>query len=179
MSLETDQVNLKLASSSDLPCIENLMQFYNYDFSEWYPIEFGAAGLYVLRPKMAYWANPNVKPFLIRVGADLAGFAVVDGEGIYETTDFNLGYFFVARRFRRKGVGRKAAEALIRRFVGRWEINHVSENSAAAAFWRQIIAAPVCEDIRESTEIIDGDPSRLFRFSSAPAANATLSVPEL
>jgi hypothetical protein len=48
------------ATPADLPCIENLMQFYNYDLSQWCEVKFGDDGRYQLQPKAAYWANPTV-----------------------------------------------------------------------------------------------------------------------
>lgn len=70
------------AKGDDLLCIENLMQFYQYALSQSYPLSFADNGLYTVRSKQSYWSKPSVRPYLIRVGTALAGFAVVDDRGL-------------------------------------------------------------------------------------------------
>ena len=73
-------LSLVEAQPQDLRCIEGLMQFYNHELSQWYPVEFGDAGLYAIRSKAEYWARPDVRPYLLRTpqvlptGRNLHGF---------------------------------------------------------------------------------------------------------
>lgn len=157
-------VSVYAASGRDISCIENMMQFYSYDFSEWYPIALSEMGLFSLRPKEMYWAQPTVRPFLIYVNNNLAGFAVVDEQVVHKTTEFNLGYFFVARGYRGLGIGRKAAELLFYGFGGAWEVYHLVQNKAAGEFWLKVINALDAHGFEQSYEIIDSDPTRLLRF---------------
>jgi predicted acetyltransferase len=174
MPTPDSQVSLRAASIADLARIENMMEFYNYDFSEWYPIAISETGLFALRPKTEYWARPGVKPFIMRVGAELAGFAVVDDEVIDAEAEYNLGYFFVARRHRRAGVGRKAAELLFARFSGNWELYHLVQNTTAGAFWKSVLGHLDCRKLRQSEEVVAGDAACLFRFSLPGHARAPL-----
>ena len=128
-------VKLHKAQEADLPCIENMMQFYIYDLSQWYPNELNANGLYNLRPKVEYWGSPCVTPFLIRANENLAGFAVVDNEIVHPESTYNLGYFFVARRYRQQGIGTTAFASLLRHCPGAWEVYHLAQNASAARFW--------------------------------------------
>lgn len=153
------------ATPEDLPRIENLMQFYNYELSEWYPIDFGADGLYALRSKAAYWAKPTVMPYILRVGGQLAGFCVVDGEVVDLASRFNLGYFFVARRYRGQGLGRRLAQAVIERHPGRWEIYHLERNAAAQGFWTRALEQITGAPVSARSQVIDGWPARLYAFS--------------
>lgn len=171
----TDQTNptecrLRRATAADHSRIENLMQFYNYDLSESYPLSFDETGLYALRPKQAYWSTPTVHPYLIDVDGELAGFAVVDQEVVAPTSTFNLGYFFVGRRFRQKGIGKQIVCQLLQRYPGTWEIYHLRENEAARRFWSSVIATAGIVDANITEQLIDGEMCVLYTFASTGLA---------
>ena len=155
---------LSAATVDDLPRIENLMQFYNHDMSEWYPVPFGDHGMYTLRPKQPYWARPGVKPFIGRVDGQLAGFAVVDDEVTDPASQFNMGYFFVARRYRSLGLGRRWVADVLNRFPGRWEIVHYAGNQPAARFWPKAIAGAGASGRVSRHSVLDDMPSITYQF---------------
>lgn len=155
------------ASSADLARIEQLMQFYNYDLSEWCPLALSGEGRYTIRSKQAYWATATVKPYLLRVGGELAGFAVVDREVRSATTDFNMGYFFLARRFRGRGLGSHLARDVLQRHRGQWEIYHHTGNLPASRLWPNVIAAVASTLGSHEAFIADGLPATLHTFSNA------------
>ena len=161
------QVNVRAALTSDIACIENMMQFYNYDLSESLSVNFAETGLYDLRPKAQYWLKPQVSPFLIHVDGELAGFAVVDDEVIEPESRYNMGYFFIARRYRKRGVGKQVANKLFAQFAGAWEVYFYTNNPAASRFWNTVIAESSARDVAMSAQIIDGEPGTLFSFSTA------------
>jgi predicted acetyltransferase len=165
--MHTDsQVSVRMALSSEIICIENMMQFYNYDLSESLPIDFAETGLYKLRPKEQYWSKRGVVPFVIYVDEALAGFAVMDDEVIQPESDYNMGYFFIARRYRGRGVGKQVAIKLFAQFPGAWEIYFYTDNKAASQFWNAVIAKSLAHDVAISAQIIDGEPCTLFSFST-------------
>jgi len=47
--------------------------------------------------------------------------------------------FFVLRKYRRRGVGRRAAVKVLEAFPGRWEVAEMEWNVEAQAFWRSVI----------------------------------------
>jgi predicted acetyltransferase len=160
-----NDVVVSRAAPEDLPRIENLMQFYNYDLSEWCPVEFAHHGLYAIRPKAAYWAQAAVVPYKLQVGGHWAGFAVVDDEVIDRSSQHNMGYFFVARRYRGLGIGLQLAATILREHPGRWEIYHLQGNQAARRFWPRAIASITGAAPHESSRVIDEMPSTLYAFS--------------
>lgn len=89
-----------------------------------------------------YWREPGRHPFLIRVEANIAGFAIVDH--VSRLTDdpnvYDVSEFFVLRKYRKKGIGAQAACFLFDCFRGPWEVRQRMENTAATAFWRRVIA---------------------------------------
>lgn len=145
------------------------MQFLNYDLSEWYPIPFTQSGRYALQPKKAYWSRPGLAPFLVQVQGELAGFAVVDDEVVERHSAFNMGYFFVARRFRNQGVGRFIANHLLGKYPGRWEIYFLQRNAVAGGFWRRVLDSPRISALSESVRMIHGKSSVLFEFAADSA----------
>ncbi len=167
MTVANSQVSVRLALASETASIENLMQFYNYDLSESVPVDFAATGLYPLRPKNHYWSKSGVVSFLIYVDDALAGFAVIDDEVIQPASRYNMGYFFIARRYRGRGVGSEVAGKLFSQFPGAWEIYFYSNNKTASRFWHGVIAKSLARDVVSLEKIIDSGVCELLSFSTA------------
>ena len=49
--------------------------------------------------------------------------------------------FFVLRRYRRRGVGQRAAQLLWRRLPGKWTVRVAEVNKGGLAFWGDVLAA--------------------------------------
>jgi predicted acetyltransferase len=162
------RIEIRPALASDEACIDNLMQLYAYDASGWYPIELQANGRFTLRPVARFWTEANQHPFLIFVDGKLAGFAVVDGEVVDPSSKWNMGYFFIARRYRGQGVGRHTAQQLFAQFRGDWEIYQVIQNTNATHFWRSVISAFTNARFTERELAIGGDHCIQQRFASKP-----------
>ena len=99
------------ASPNERALLENLAQFYSYDFSEVLDMHVDEHGRFGKVDLAAYWIDDWKHPFLLRVADKLAGFALIserskitDERGVFDMTEF-----FVLRRFRHQGVGRAAA----------------------------------------------------------------------
>ena len=123
--------------------IANLFQLYVHDFTDFWEerrVELGEDGRFPSYPPLAdYWTEPDAEPFLIRADGNIAGFVLIDRHAYSGLgCDFNMGEFFVARHYRREGVGRVAALAAIRPRAGVWEIAVSRRNAAAQAFWRGV-----------------------------------------
>lgn len=143
MSPAPASVSLDPASPEERPLLQNLAQYYVYDFSEVLGMHVGDDGRFGDFDLSPYWLEPWRHPFLLRVGHKLAGFALVSERSKItgESGTVDMTEFFVLRSFRRQGVGRAAAFAAFDRFAGRWEVRQREENPAATAFWRRVIDA--------------------------------------
>lgn len=162
------QVTLESAADKR-QTVENLFQFYVHDFSDFWETrqaelqEHGLFGLYP--PLAAYWSEPGAEPLLIRADGAIAGFALIDRHSHCGLpTDFNMGEFFVARHYRREGVGRAAAVAAIRERPGRWEIAVARRNLPAQPFWRGIAAAIASGPVEELDRQDDRWNGPILRF---------------
>jgi predicted acetyltransferase len=149
-AVDEGAVSVRLASDFERTLIESLSQFYIYDFSEMEPpgsgeMEFGERGGYCPLPGIdRYWRVEGFRALLIRVKDRLAGFALINTLSRHgDNVEHNMAEFFVARKYRRRGVGVEAVRQILARYPGLWEIAVVERNFAARAFWpRAIGAAP-------------------------------------
>jgi predicted acetyltransferase len=158
------QVELIPATAADYACIENMMQFYCYDFSEYLLLPLNAAGMFTLSPKAEYWAKPATQAFLIRVDGEMAGFVTVDDEIEEPGAEHNIGYFWVSRAFKGQGVGREVVRQLLARISGEWQVFYIKANLGAAGFWGKVI--PVCTrgNFTRLEAVIDDWDCVVYRF---------------
>ena len=161
-------VTLRAVERAQWPVIDNLLQFYQYELSAWYPIPFGDDGRFRIASKAAYLGQPGTEAWLILSDGALAGFVVVDDELVDLHADLNLGYFFVGRRFRGRGVGAAAFGGLLARYPGRWELYYLARNASAAAFWPKAFARAGLARVDVSDEHLFGEDCVMNRFD-APA----------
>ena len=157
---------LEAASPEQRQTLNNLFQLYIHDFSEqWWDRpdgELNESGTFGDVPLEDFWKEPGHYPLLIRRNGALVGFALVDarshtGGGLL---DRNMTEFFIARKYRRGGVGTAAAQAIFSRYPGLWEAAVARRNTGALAFWRGAIGShPAVSEIDEQdvdTELWNG-----------------------
>ena len=135
-------VQLRPAAADDAPVLANLLELYAHDFSEIMGLELGDDGRFGYPRLASYWRDDGRFPFLVTVDGRLAGFALV-GRGSHLSGDpavWDVEEFFVARGYRRRGIGAAVARELWRRFRGRWEVRVMEANLPAIAFWAAAIA---------------------------------------
>jgi predicted acetyltransferase len=118
------------------------MQLYQYDFSEICGDDCNEQGLFVDEHLPLYWIEPQRHPFLIRMNGKLAGFALVRRmvEIEKDSAPYSIAEFFIMRKYRRLGVGERAACYLFDRFPGKWHVAEIPENIGGIHFWRRVIA---------------------------------------
>lgn len=81
--------------------------------------------------------------YLIRDGDRDAGFALVRWHA--ESDLHELAEFYVAPSWRRRGLGRAAARAVLSRHPGAWYLQILTDNAAAQAFWHRVVPASAHE----------------------------------
>jgi predicted acetyltransferase len=169
---------LHVAERSDSALIENLMQFYFYDFSELLPaVRVGADGKFAPRSLDPYWQDAWRHPRLIRVDEHPAGFALIQrGSHLRQDPDtWDVCEFFVMRQYRRQGVGADAALQMFEQFRGRWEVRQVHANAAATYFWRAVIARHTDGQYSESTHEDERWRGPVQSFDNTQGAPDTLA----
>lgn len=137
--------------------VANLFQLYVHDFTDFWAerqVELGEDGRFPPYPFLdAYWEAPDREAFLIRADGNLAGFVLFNRHSHSgRPCDWNVAEFFVARHYRREGVGRRAALAAIGGKPGLWEIAVARRNTPAQPFWRAVADAAASGPVEESDQ---------------------------
>lgn len=133
-------VELKRANVEDKEILRNLLEKYDYEFSQWDGRDVNKLGLYGYDYLDNYWTEENRWAFFIVVDGNLAGFAMVnDYPEANEETDYSLAEFFVMYKYRRCGVGKFAAAKVFDMFHGKWQLKRHPKNTASVHFWNTVI----------------------------------------
>jgi predicted acetyltransferase len=169
---EPHLITLEQATSADAELLSNLLELYIHDLSAVFAnIEPGPNGRFGYAKLPLYWAEPERRfAFLIRADARIAGFALVT-RGSPASDDpnvFDVAEFFVLRRFRRSGVGRRAAALLWNQLPGAWIVRVSEGNRGALPFWASAIAEFTGGAPREERREGSPHPWRVYSFDSAP-----------
>jgi predicted acetyltransferase len=137
-------MNIKVtpATIEERPILRHLMELYQYDFSEFDGSDIGPLGLFDYPYLDHYWVEADRSPFLVRLEDYLAGFVLVARNnyltGVKDT--WVLAEFFIMHKYRHQGLGEHTACQIFDRFPGNWQVAQITENTAATAFWRKVIA---------------------------------------
>jgi predicted acetyltransferase len=140
------KLDIAVAGMADKPVVARLVQFYLHDFSEFASVgspygDVDGNGAFAMENLDTYWREAGRMALLFRVEGNFAGFAMINqwspsGAGV----DRSVAEFFVMRKYRRGGIGRRAAHEILRRYPGIWEINIAHYNGPAQEFWRRALA---------------------------------------
>jgi predicted acetyltransferase len=155
----------KMGPESDV-VLRNLLQFYIHDMTEWFEIDTQADGSYSYDTS-AVWKNGG-DLYLAKVGESIAGFALLGSavEWLGDTSAREVREFFVLRKFRRGGVGRRMAALVWNEYPGEWLVRVLELNAPAVQFWRVAIAGHSGGSFQEEARIVHGRAWRFFRFLS-------------
>lgn len=138
-------VTISDATRADESVLQNMLQLYTHDFSEfWAGTSKGDLqpdGRFADYPLGEYWIRPRWSAAIVRYDDRLAGLALVNDRGHSgKPVDRNMAEFFIVRKYRGRGIGRAAAEQIFARHPGQWEVAVARKNVAALSFWRTVIA---------------------------------------
>ena len=99
-------VEIKSVQKADKKIVMNLMQFYQYDFTDFGGEHVKEDGLFFYKYMDLYWEEKERYPFLIYLDNELAGLSFVNKHSLLKENDVHvLAEFFILRYFRKKGVG--------------------------------------------------------------------------
>jgi predicted acetyltransferase len=161
-AIDRNDVSLDAALPGEASIVANLAELNAHDLS---PLRFSslsADGRFGHADLPRYWSEPNRRfAFLIRYKNDVAGFVLITRDEISD--ELHLAEFFVARRYRLLGIGRRAAHLLWDRFAGRWSMRVSDGNKEAIQFLRTTIAE--YSNGRFSEQVCSGDMRSQWLFS--------------
>jgi len=174
----SSRVELIEAGPEHQRILENLLELYIHDFSEFVSVDVCEDGRFGYPDLPLYWREPRRKPFLARIEGKLAGFALVTrGPGLSEDSEaWDMAEFFVLRRYRHRGVGAELAQKIWRVLPGKWQVRVRSNNLPALKFWESAITkfakSPAASRDLEVQEVV----WRFFSFQSPARRTASMSA---
>ncbi|MCQ3937337.1 MAG: GNAT family N-acetyltransferase [Chloroflexi bacterium] len=136
---ESMKIELRTPSRSDRILIRRMMELYAYDFSEFEDSDLDEHGQFGYGNLDYFWFEPTHAAFLVTVDEKLAGFVLVDNETYIEGNERSITEFFVMRKYRRRGVGKRVAVEVFNRLPAKWEVRVIENNTPAKAFWKKVI----------------------------------------
>jgi len=151
------EVSLKKIRLESRHVLENLFPYYIYDMSEYMGWSPNESGLFTYNSGSfdVYWEKSDHVPYFIYFGEELAGFVLVrkypENDSVYD-----IAQFFVLRKFKGKGIGKKSLELVVRLFPGKWQIRVLIENGGALNFWKSAVSN-IVGDKYEQTKNMDVD----------------------
>src|SRR5688572_16326522 len=136
----SNEIEITRVSPGDRLPVFRMLELYQHDLSDIWDQDLDVHGEYGYELDR-FWQGEEAWPYVFRVAGSLAGFALVDKRVRIAGDDFWLDQFFVLKKYRRRGVGGRAAAAVFSQHTGRWQVGQMPENTAALAFWRHVIAS--------------------------------------
>lgn len=164
-------IDIQKISIEDKSVLRNLLELYNYDFSEFGLEDVDEHGLYGYKYLDHYWTECGRYPYLIRVDGKLAGFVlvrtVIDEEQLGMNTYYSMCEFFIMKKYRHRGIGIYSASNIFDKHSGQWQVAQIEENKPAQAFWRKVISYYTSGDYEEITnENWNGPIQRFYSKNS-------------
>ena len=158
------KVELKTVSKDEKEILRNLLEKYDYEFSQWTNRDVNNLGLYGYDYLDYYWTEDNRHAFFIMADGKLAGFIMVNGyPETGEPTDYCLSEFFVMYKYRRMGIGSIAALKAFDLFHGKWQLKRHPHNFPSVHFWNKLIL----EYTQGKYRLVESHPSAEYEDGTA------------
>ena len=131
-------------TGADREWLTNVYPFYLHDLSEfdlaYYTLD--DRGVWMPDHRAGWLEEDEDHPLILVEAGRRVGFALVNqapSPYMRPGMDYRMSEFFVLRKHRGQGIGRRAVFALFDRFRGKWEVSELPRNTVAISFWRRVI----------------------------------------
>lgn len=117
------------------------MQFYFYDFSEFVKCDVEDDGLYGAYPYLdQYWIEVKHRfPYVIKQDGKYVCFVLVRFIESDKRNYFSIAEFFIMKKYRKEGIGKRVAKQIFDLHKGQWEVFQLESNKPAQIFWNKVI----------------------------------------
>lgn len=166
-------IELKKVQLEEREILSNLLEKYDYEFSQYDNRDVNSLGLYGYKYLDCYWIEENRWAYFIVVDGKLAGFAMVNDfpEAADRKTDYSMAEFFVMHKYRGNGVGKTAAIEVFNKFHGNWQLKRHPKNLGSVYFWDKVVSEYTKGNFElvkayAGTEYDDGTLGDVFFFNN-------------
>lgn len=136
-------IELTAVQRDEKEILRNLMEKYDYEFSQYGGDDVNKLGLYGFDYLDNYWQEGAKRwAYFIKVNDMLAGFATIVADYFYlddKKPDYMMSDFFVMYKYRKAGVGKFVANQLFDKYKGLWELNTLKTNIPSVEFWTKVV----------------------------------------
>lgn len=147
------EVKIVKASIDQKIILRHLLELYRYDSSEFDKEDVNNHGIYGYKYLDNYWTETDERfAFLVKVNENYAGFALVrkiNKNGEFTEFYYSMAEFFVMKKYRKNGIGRRVAFQIFDLLSGEWVVGQVEENIPAQKFWRKIVTEYTNDSYKE------------------------------
>ncbi|PZD97278.1 GNAT family N-acetyltransferase [Paenibacillus sambharensis] len=143
-------VELVKVSEDQKSVLRQLIELYEYDFSEFNDADINQYGYYGYKYFDHYWTEDKRQAYFIKVNGQYAGFTMVNDHcSIIQEEDARaITEFFIMRKYRRRGIGQAAAALVFDTHKGWWEVLQHGNNEVSKQFWEQTVQSYTGGDYR-------------------------------
>lgn len=131
-------ISLYKVSLNDKALLDNLLQLYLYDLSEFVPLEISPQGKYEQNMTPKYVSSFEKSAYIIHADLHIIGFVLVEPYGEY----IKINDLFVLNMWRNKGVGSAVVSILLKKGKPLLCEYH-TRNELAKFFWTNIMKNPL------------------------------------
>ena len=160
------EIEIKLAKYDEKPLLKKMLELHLYDMSVFDDYDLSKFGEYGYRYLDLYWTETERFPFILRVNQKLAGFALINKIAHVGRVDRAVAEFFILKKYRRRGIGKKFAFEIFQQFSGRWEVCTSANNIVAKKFWQNTIEQFSSDNIEKVKDRIDDRKVIIWTFYS-------------
>ncbi|ULQ58630.1 GNAT family N-acetyltransferase [Brucepastera parasyntrophica] len=135
-------MNISMApvSKDEKEILKNLLEKYEYEFSQYNNCDVNSLGLYGYDYLDYYWTEENRFIYFIKADDKLAGFVMIsDYPEINIETNYSVSEFFVMHKYRKSGIGTFAAKYIFDKYKGAWQLRYHPENRTSKLFWNKVV----------------------------------------
>ncbi|WP_020619417.1 GNAT family N-acetyltransferase [Paenibacillus daejeonensis] len=151
------------------PVLRQLIELYEYDFSEFNDRDVNAFGRYEYRYLDHYWTDEGRYPFFVLVDGAYGGFLLVNSHCYLQKSGSSksIAEFFIMRKYRKQGIGGAVAAIVFDKFKGDWEVLQHGDNVPSQIFWQKVIAAYTSGSYQLSTVETESWVGQGYTFNNA------------
>jgi predicted acetyltransferase len=133
-------ITIEIVKKEEKETLRNLLEKYNYEFSQYDNRDVNNLGLYDYDYLDNYWTEENRFPFFIKIANKFAGFVLInDYPEIEKETDYTISEFFIMYKYRRLGIGKYVVNYILNKYKGKWQLKYHPKNKVSEIFWIKTI----------------------------------------
>ena len=148
-----ETIRLRRVREEDRELFWNVNQKYLYEMTNYYQNPMDEKGNIHYGHFDEYFSDPERTAYFFLCKEDLIGFAMLcPFSYIGKHPDFTMAEFTVFPAYRRRHYALTAAEEILERHRGAWEIKYNEKNAAAKSLWNLVTEPYMPEKIRLNEE---------------------------